>query len=128
MLLESILGLLVAAPFTSGAPVSAPAGVADATPAQIAEFQHRAGGTLPNGPLPPQLDAETITTLQLIALNEIFEVSFFNDLLHNITENVPGYDLHDIGVERELVINTIDNILNVCYPSSNYLQSFIPAE
>lgn len=125
MFINSILGLLVAVPFTSAAPVSAPGGVADATPDQIAEYQHAAGGTLPNGPLPASLDAASTTTLQLIALNEIFEVTFFNSLLHNITENVPGYDLHDIGVERELVIKTIDNVLNVCSPLFHYSQSLL---
>ncbi|KAL2069402.1 hypothetical protein VTL71DRAFT_14081 [Oculimacula yallundae] len=50
-----------------------------------------AGGTLPNGALPSSLKAPGIQALQLIAANELFEVAYFSELVHNITTGVPGY-------------------------------------
>ncbi|KAH7036316.1 hypothetical protein B0J12DRAFT_581914 [Macrophomina phaseolina] len=63
---------------------------------EIDDIQKIAGGTLPNGggkAPPPSADA--LTSLRLIAFNELFEVAFFTDLLKNITENVPGYGVKD---------------------------------
>jgi hypothetical protein len=54
-----------------------------------------AGGTLPNGALPSSLKAGGIQALQLIAANELFEVAYFTDLLQNVTDNVPGYQVED---------------------------------
>ncbi|KAF2762041.1 hypothetical protein EJ05DRAFT_195051 [Pseudovirgaria hyperparasitica] len=58
----------------------------------IATIQKQAGGPLPNTPLPTELSDGVVTSLQLIAANEIFEVAYFTELYHNITENVPGYE------------------------------------
>ncbi|KAF4308160.1 hypothetical protein GTA08_BOTSDO03713 [Botryosphaeria dothidea] len=62
---------------------------------EIDDIQEIAGGTLPNGGggAPPSADA--LTSLRLIAFNELFEVAFFTDLLKNITENVPGYGVKE---------------------------------
>jgi hypothetical protein len=54
-----------------------------------------AGGTLPNGALPSSLKAGGIQALQLIAANELFEVAYFTDLLQNVTDKVPGYQVED---------------------------------
>lgn len=56
--------------------------------AQLAEIEKEAQGSLPNSPLPKSLKATGVTTLQLLALNEIFEVAYFTELLANITTNV----------------------------------------
>jgi len=45
-------------------------------PTQLAEIEKEAQGTLPNTPLPTSLKSTGITTLQLLALNEIFEVAY----------------------------------------------------
>ncbi|EOD50000.1 putative sexual development protein [Neofusicoccum parvum UCRNP2] len=60
---------------------------------EIDDIQEIAGGTLPNGGggAPPSADA--LTSLRLIAFNELFEVAFFTSLLQNITHNVPGFDV-----------------------------------
>jgi hypothetical protein len=64
---------------------------------KIPQLQVLAHGTLPNGPPPPPkgISAEGITSLQLIELNEFFEAAFFTSLLLNITNNVPGFEIHD---------------------------------
>ncbi|KAH7410629.1 late sexual development protein [Cadophora sp. MPI-SDFR-AT-0126] len=50
-----------------------------------------AGGTLPNGPAPSSLKAGGVQALQLVAANELFEVAYFTELVHNITTGVSGY-------------------------------------
>ncbi|KAH6722774.1 late sexual development protein [Leptodontidium sp. MPI-SDFR-AT-0119] len=50
-----------------------------------------AGGTLTNGALPSSLKAGGIHALQLIAVNELFEVAYFTELVKNITTGVSGY-------------------------------------
>ncbi|KAL1638847.1 hypothetical protein SLS58_008552 [Diplodia intermedia] len=62
---------------------------------EIDDIQEIAGGTLPNGPPPPPPSGDALTSLRLIAFNELFEVAFFTDLLKNITENVHGYRVED---------------------------------
>ncbi|KAF2091240.1 putative sexual development protein [Saccharata proteae CBS 121410] len=62
---------------------------------ELDDINESAGGTLPNGPpgTPPSSDA--VTSFQLIAFNELFEVAFFTSLLQNITEGVDGYSVDD---------------------------------
>lgn len=45
-----------------------------------------------NAPPQPKLSPKDITNLQLLVFNEFFETAFFNSLLHNITNNVTGYE------------------------------------
>ena len=77
--------------------------VSDATLRSIEEQAH---GTLPNGPLPTELNATSVTVIQLIAFNEAFEVAFFTSLLQNITNNVEGYQI-DSHVLRDFVLATL---------------------
>ena len=67
------------------------------TPNQGQEQQifQEARGTLPNGPTPDKISDEGIFSLQVVALNELFEVAFFDQLLYNITNSVPGYQIPD---------------------------------
>lgn len=74
--------------------------------AQLDAIQEQAHGTLPNGPPPPSLAADDLTSLKLIAFNEITEVAFFTELLYNITNNAPGYTFTDPN-ERTSAINAI---------------------
>lgn len=53
----------------------------------------QAHGSLPNTPSPSSVNPNTVTSLQLIAFNEIFEVAFFTELIQNITNNVEGYEI-----------------------------------
>jgi len=68
-----------------------------------------AGGSLPDGPLPTSLTPAGSQTLQLIALNELFEVAYFTQLLSNITNGVDGYE---DGDDTE-IINALEVIINV---------------
>jgi len=75
---------------------------------QVLVIQSQAQGTLPNGPPPPTLSPEGVKNLQLIALNELFEVAFFSELLFNVTNKAPGYDL---GYGQEYVLDTLKSIV-----------------
>ena len=71
---------------------------------QLTDIELQALGTLPNGPPPPSIGPQGIINLQVVAFNEIFEVAFFTELLANVTNNVPGYQL---GSDRQQVIDII---------------------
>lgn len=73
----------------------------------ILQIQLDADGTLPNGAPPPSLSPEGATNLKLIALNELFEVAFFNELVYNVTNKVHGYDL---GYGHEYVMDALKAI------------------
>ena len=61
----------------------------------ILQIQKDGHGTLPNGPPPPTISPDGVINLKLIALNELFEVAFFTELMANVTDKAPGYDLGD---------------------------------
>jgi hypothetical protein len=75
---------------------------------KLLQIQIDAHGTIPNGGPPPKLSPEGITNLQLIALNEIFEVAYFTELVFNLTEKVPGYDL---GYGHQYVLDALHSIV-----------------
>lgn len=75
---------------------------------QILEIQKEAFGTLPNGNPPPEVSPDGLTNLKFIAFNEIFEVAFFSELLHNVTEKAPGYDL---GYGHQYVLDALHAII-----------------
>lgn len=50
--------------------------------------------------------------MKLIAFNELFEVAYFNDLLLNVTNNVPGYEIENAD-ERKFVIKVLTAVLAV---------------
>ena len=66
-------------------------------------IEQQAHGTLPNGPPPPSITADTLTSLELIAFNELFEVAYFTELLFNVTNSAPGFQIIDTN-ERNSVI------------------------
>ena len=102
---------VTAAPFN---PFPLPDGFPNPSPTQLAEIETLAQGTLPNGPLPTSLKSTGVTTLQLIALNEIFEVAYFTSLLSNVTNNVTGYDAAAIApVDYTYVVDTLTAVVNV---------------
>ena len=73
---------------------------------QVVTIAQQAGGKVPGGPLSTTLGAGSVTAFQLIAFNELFETAFFSSLLHNVTENVPGYEPDDKG-EIVTILKTV---------------------
>jgi hypothetical protein len=77
---------------------------------QLLAIEELAHGTLPNGPPPPSLSTQGGINFQFLQFNEEFEVAFFADLLHNITTNVPGYEIKG-DEQQKLVIEIITAVL-----------------
>ncbi|KAI0508885.1 sexual development protein [Xylaria bambusicola] len=75
------------------APRTTPAsdGFPDPNPQQLLSIEQQADGLLSNLPPPPQLSDAGITNFQLIAFNENLEVSFFDEIIKNITSHAPGF-------------------------------------
>ena len=68
-----------------------------------------AGGTTPNVSPPATLTNSGVQTLQLIAANELFEIAYFTELLHNISSGVPGYRAD------QYIIDSLTAIVNVIF-------------
>lgn len=111
-----LLALSVAATGVTATPFKFPLpdGFPSPDPAQLAVIEKEAQGTLPDGALPTVLKGTGITTLQLLALNEIFEVAYFTELLANVTNNVTGYDAASIApLDKSYVIKSLTAVVNV---------------
>ena len=104
----SCLSVVSGAPFSFG---NNPLGngfptVAAGSP-QLAAIETQAHGSLPNAPPPATApSADSLTSLRLIAFNELFEVAFFTELLSNITNHVDGYEIQDQG-SRDFIIKAL---------------------
>ncbi|KAL6797270.1 hypothetical protein GGI42DRAFT_330416 [Trichoderma sp. SZMC 28013] len=59
---------------------------------QLRAIEETADGTLSNAPPPATLADSTLQSLQVIAVNEEFEVAYFRSLLANVTTGVPGFE------------------------------------
>lgn len=81
-------------------------GFPNATATNVTKIEAAAHGSLPNGGPPKNISSTTLTSLQLVAFNELSEVAFFTELLNNITTNADGFSLSD-GPSKELAIKTI---------------------
>lgn len=108
------LTLVLSASAAAAAPFSFPLpnGFPNLNATARVEVYKLAGGTFPNSALPTSLKAGGTQTLQLIAANEIFEVAYFTELLYNVTNNVPGYDVMD----KDYVVKTLTAVVNVSLP------------
>lgn len=116
MQIPAIISLLALSASVTAAPFTFPLpdGFPTPNPTQLAEIEKLAQGTLPDGALPTSLKPTGVTTLKLIALNEIFEVAFFSSLLSNVTNNVPGYDAAALApLDYTYVIDTLTAVVNV---------------
>jgi hypothetical protein len=106
----SLVGLSCLSTIVSAAPFTFP--LSNGFPkvtnpsSQLTAIEQQAHGTLPNGPPPPSITADTETSLELIAFNELFEVAFFTELLSNVTNNVTGFQIADY-TERNTVITAL---------------------
>ena len=97
----------VAAPFTF--PTSD--GFPNVNATLLEQLFKAAGGTLGGGQFPTSLKAPAITTLQVLAANELSEVAFFTELLANVTNDVKGYGLPHPA--RDAVIKSLTAIVAV---------------
>jgi len=109
----SLVGLSCLSTIASAAPFTFPLSngfpkVANPS-SQLTAIEQQAHGTLPNGPPPPSITADTATSLELIAFNELFEVAFFTELLSNVTNNVTGFQFADSN-DRTTVITALTAI------------------
>ena len=105
LLASTLIPLAAAAPFSFPLPNGFPTPSAD----QVKQIQIQAQGTLSNASAPANISADGLTNLKLIAFNEIFEVAFFTELVANITNNVPGYDLQ--GEHRAYTLNSLKAVI-----------------
>jgi Ferritin-like domain len=106
----SLVGLSCLSTIASAAPFTFPLSngfpkVANPS-SQLTAIEQQAHGTLPNGSPPPNITADTETSLELIAFNELFEVAFFTELLSNVTNNVTGFQFNDSNA-RNVVISAL---------------------
>ncbi|KAI1502204.1 hypothetical protein F5X99DRAFT_169825 [Biscogniauxia marginata] len=61
--------------------------------AALEELFSAAGGNFTNMPLAPKFDDDSLTSWKLQAFNEFMEVAFFTQLIANITDRLPGFEL-----------------------------------
>ncbi|KAI0397750.1 sexual development protein [Xylariaceae sp. FL0594] len=75
-------------------------------------IERQAGGRLPNLPPPPTLSATGIVLFQLIAFNENLEVAFFDEIISNITNHVPGYKrgLKSSGTSKSALLDILRTV------------------
>ncbi|CZT44628.1 related to sexual development protein (LsdA) [Rhynchosporium secalis] len=78
--------------------------------AATADIQKQAHGSQPDGPPPPNINPNTLTSLRLIAFNELFEVAFFSSLLSNISTNTSGYTFSSSS-SRDTAVASLTAIL-----------------
>lgn len=75
-----------------------------------------AGGNFTNHPPAVKFDEDSLTSWKLQAFNEFLEVAFFTQLITNITEKVPGYELdesqHDYILDALKRIQAVRNQFN----------------
>jgi hypothetical protein len=80
------------------------------SPEQLVVINNQADGTLSNAPPPAKLADSSLVGFQVISMQETFEVAFFSTLIHNITTNVPGFELPDKSKKDEL-LDILETIL-----------------
>ena len=103
--------LVLSASAAAAAPFSFPLqnGFPNLNATALAEVFALAGGTAPNGGAPSSLKAPAVQAFQLIAANELAEIAYFTELIANVTNDVPGYDVED----KDYIVKTLTAIVNV---------------
>ncbi|KAK4687591.1 hypothetical protein P7C73_g2525, partial [Tremellales sp. Uapishka_1] len=109
MILPAAISLAALSALVAAAPFSLPNGFPSLGDAALHQVYEAAGGTLPNTPLPTSLPADAVTTLQVLAVNEIFEVAFFSSLLANVTNGVDGYT--DLPLDKDYVVSILTAVI-----------------
>jgi hypothetical protein len=104
----SCLSVVSAAPFSfDNNPVGNGFPTISAKSPEQTNIEIQAHGSLSDAPptaTPPH--ADSLTSLQLIAFNELFEVAFFTELISNITSNVDGYVIYHQGA-RDFILKSL---------------------
>ncbi|KUL81437.1 hypothetical protein ZTR_09541 [Talaromyces verruculosus] len=77
----------------------------------LKSIEQEAHGSLFNASLPLSVSNDSLTDLQLIAFNELFEVAFFEQLLFNLTNHVDGFELNT-SPSGSFVTDTILTVQN----------------
>ncbi|KAJ6071405.1 hypothetical protein N7499_009419 [Penicillium canescens] len=92
-ILPVLLGVsyILAAPLNLTGHKTLPNGLITPSASELETIEEDAHGTLPNGPPPLGISEGGIVNLKMVAMNAMLEVSFFDALIKNITEEVPGY-------------------------------------
>jgi hypothetical protein len=114
LLMVALLGihsLVSAAPATQ-----LPDGMPSPIAAQLKETELKARVILSNGPPPIEISKDGILTLKWMAFNELLEVAFFSELLANVTNNVPGFEVRNEN-DRNLTVRSLTAILEVRFVS-----------
>lgn len=86
-------------------------GFPDPDDEQTRLLEQKAFGKLPGAIPPLGANAASITTFQLIAFNEIWESAYFDSLLHNITDEVEGYQTD----KKDELVKIISAVLAVSF-------------
>ncbi|CAK7224773.1 hypothetical protein SBRCBS47491_005666 [Sporothrix bragantina] len=105
--MAAFAGSALAAPTPSQLPAD---GFPNPSADQLTTINQQADGTLSNAPPPPALNASSIPIFQLINFNENFEVAFFNSLIYNITNDVPGFQV-PFGSEKQALLSVLQTVL-----------------
>ena len=96
----------------------------------LQELYTTAGGNFTNMPLAPKFDNDSLTSWKLQAFNEFMEVAFFTQLITNITEGIPGYELDPESknyiLESLKTIQAVSLISAFPSPLSLSLRPFLP--
>ncbi|KAI3319529.1 hypothetical protein HD806DRAFT_509283 [Xylariaceae sp. AK1471] len=77
---------------------------------QVLNIERQASGRLSNLAPPPTLSQAGIANFQLIAFNENFEVAFFEDIIKNITNNVPGFEYESPTRSKAEILEILETI------------------
>ena len=80
---------------------------------QVLKIYEQAHGTLSNSTPPSTVDPDTILSLQVIVAEEEFEAAFYQQLLTNVTMEVPGFHIENLEA-REVVVKALTAIVAVC--------------
>jgi len=98
-----------AAPFSfANQPLQNPFPVIANPSDDLTAISSEAHGSLPNTPPPTRTPVmDSMTSLKLIAFNELFEVAFFTQLLNNITNNVDGYQIGGVAGSKTFTVNAL---------------------
>ncbi|ORX34319.1 putative sexual development protein [Kockovaella imperatae] len=110
MLLSVAIAHTLLAGLTVAAPFSLPNGFPTPNNDALHQIFVAAGGSLPNTPLPTTLPSDAVTTLQVIAYNEIFEVAFFSSFLNNVTNGVEGFT--DLPMDKSYIVDILTAVVN----------------
>ena len=121
---STIIALSIATASVTAKPFKFPLpdGFPNPRPPQQAILEKETRGSPTNGPLPTALKSAGITTLQLLATNELFEVAYFSELLANVSNNVPGYTRECIApLHKKYVVDALTAVVNVSTSPQTFL-------